>query len=55
MEGWGSPKKSPVIEFGGGKLLINPSLRELAQGAGVWRHCPEEMSIWPLSAPGRRG
>jgi len=40
MSGWGSPKKSPVIECGGGKLLINPGLRELAQGAGVWRHCP---------------
>src|SRR5205823_10382392 len=39
-ENWGSPKKSPVIEVGGGKLLINPNLRELAQGAGVWRHCP---------------
>src|SRR5438874_3469534 len=40
MEQWGSPRKSPVIECGGGKLLINPGLRELAQGAGVWRHCP---------------
>src|SRR5213075_1498471 len=40
MEGWGSPKKSPVIECGDGQLLINPGLRELAQGAGVWRHCP---------------
>jgi thioredoxin reductase (NADPH) len=40
MAGWGSPKKSPVIECGGGKLLVNPGLRELAQGAGVWRHCP---------------
>jgi thioredoxin reductase (NADPH) len=40
MKSWGSPRKSPVIECGGGKLLINPSLRELAQGAGVWRHCP---------------
>jgi len=37
---WGSPKKSPVVECSGGHLLINPSLRELAQGAGVWRHCP---------------
>src|SRR5712691_5660934 len=40
MQSWGSPKRSPVIECGGGKLLINPDLRELAQGAGVWRHCP---------------
>src|SRR5213593_4537328 len=37
---WDSPKKSPVVECGGGRLLINPNLRELAQGAGVWRHCP---------------
>ncbi len=40
MAGWGSPKKSPVIEIGGGRVLVNPGLRELAQGAGVWRHCP---------------
>jgi thioredoxin reductase (NADPH) len=40
MESWGSPKKSPVIEYGGGRLMINPGLRELAQSAGVWRECP---------------
>lgn len=40
MESWGSPKRSPVIEFGDGRQLINPGLRELAQTAGVWRHCP---------------
>jgi thioredoxin reductase (NADPH) len=39
---WGSPKKSPIIELGGGKQLVNPSLRELAQGAGVWRECPSK-------------
>ncbi len=42
MRQWGSPKKSPVIEVGGGRLLINPGLRELAAGAGVWRNCPTE-------------
>ncbi|HEX3358613.1 MAG TPA: cyclic nucleotide-binding domain-containing protein, partial [Tepidisphaeraceae bacterium] len=42
MKSWGSPKKSPVIEFGNGERLINPNLRELAQGAGVWRHCPTD-------------
>jgi thioredoxin reductase (NADPH) len=41
MREWGSPKKSPVIQVGDGKLLINPTLRELAKGAGVWRHCPD--------------
>ena len=39
----GSPKKSPVIEAQGGQLLINPTLRELAHGAGVWRHVPVDM------------
>jgi thioredoxin reductase (NADPH) len=42
MAKWGSPKKSPVIEVGGGRVLINPGLRELAEGAGVWRHCPSD-------------
>ncbi|HSV15974.1 MAG TPA: FAD-dependent oxidoreductase, partial [Tepidisphaeraceae bacterium] len=40
MNGWGSPKRSPVVECGDGHVLINPSLRDLAKGAGVWRHCP---------------
>jgi thioredoxin reductase (NADPH) len=42
MTGWGSPKKSPVIEVGGGRLLFDPNLRELAEAAGVWRHCPSD-------------
>jgi thioredoxin reductase (NADPH) len=41
LAGWGSPTKSPVVECGGGRVLINPALRELAQGAGVWRQCPD--------------
>jgi thioredoxin reductase (NADPH) len=40
MEGWGSPKKSPVIQCTNGDLLINPGLRELAKSAGAWRACP---------------
>jgi thioredoxin reductase (NADPH) len=40
MARWGNPKKSPVVECGDGRLLFNPSLRELAEAAGVWRHCP---------------
>lgn len=42
LNGWGSPKESPVIECSNGQLLINPELRELAQNIGVWRHCPTE-------------
>src|SRR5436309_9462090 len=40
MAEWGCPQKSPVIEFGDGRRLINPGLRELAASAGVWRSCP---------------
>lgn len=40
LSSWGYPKKTPVIESSDGHLLINPNLRELAQGIGVWRHCP---------------
>jgi thioredoxin reductase (NADPH) len=37
---WGSPTKFPVVQCDAGLLLTNPSLRELAEEAGVWRHCP---------------
>jgi thioredoxin reductase (NADPH) len=43
LTGWGSPTKHPAVELGGGRLLLNPSLRELAHGAGVWRECPNQM------------
>jgi thioredoxin reductase (NADPH) len=36
----GSPAKAPVIECGDGTVLVNPTLRELAMAAGIWRHCP---------------
>jgi thioredoxin reductase (NADPH) len=42
LAGWGSPRKSPVVELGGGRVLLNPTLRELARGAGVWRECPDQ-------------
>jgi thioredoxin reductase (NADPH) len=38
MSEWGSPKHSPVIEFGNGNRLVNPSLRDVAKNAGVWKH-----------------
>jgi thioredoxin reductase (NADPH) len=40
LEAMGSPKKTPAIECTNGKLLLNPSLRELASEAGIWQHCP---------------
>src|SRR5262249_27376439 len=42
MTQWGSPKKLPVIEFGDGRLLLNPNLPDLAHEAGVWRHIPTD-------------
>ncbi len=30
----------PVVECRDGTLLSKPTLREIAQGAGIWRHCP---------------
>ena len=43
MTSWGMPTHSPVIEFGDGRHLINPTLRELAVTAGVWRDCPSDL------------
>ena len=40
MASWGMPPRSPVIEFGNGERLINPTLQQLSLTAGVWRHCP---------------
>jgi thioredoxin reductase (NADPH) len=37
---WGSPRKTPAIQCASGQILLNPSLRELARGAGIWRDCP---------------
>src|SRR5439155_673593 len=38
----GSPPKAPVIECGNGRILVNPSLRQLASEAGIWRPCPTQ-------------
>jgi thioredoxin reductase (NADPH) len=38
----GSPRKTPAIECGSGRVLINPSLHDLAVEAGVWQHCPTQ-------------
>jgi thioredoxin reductase (NADPH) len=38
----GSPAKTPVIECGNGRVLVNPSLQELASEAGIWKHCPSQ-------------
>lgn len=55
LGGWGSPKKTPVIECSDGRLLINPELRELAQCIGVWRHCPTEKTDLAIIGAGPAG
>src|SRR5215831_5358178 len=42
MASWGMPPRSPVIEFGNGERLVNPSLHQLSLTAGIWRDCPKE-------------
>ncbi|MDB5172693.1 MAG: trxB [Phycisphaerales bacterium] len=51
----GSPRKSPVIELGGGRVLINPSLHELAKAAGVWRACPDRDVDFAIIGAGPAG
>lgn len=47
----GSPTRTPVIECTNGTVLVNPSLRDLAEAAGVWRECPtEEMDLTIVGA-----
>ena len=38
----GSPKKTPVIICGDGRVLLNPTLHELARSAGIWQACPDQ-------------
>ena len=42
FESMGSPRKTPAIECADGRVLLNPSLLELAKCAGIWRDCPKE-------------
>ena len=52
----GSPKKTPAIECGsGGKVLLNPSLQELAIEAGIWKHCPTQQSDLVIVGAGPAG
>ena len=38
----GAPQKTPLIDCGNGRVLVNPSLQELASEAGIWKHCPSQ-------------
>ncbi len=51
----GSPKKTPVIACGDGSVLINPSLIELARGAGIWKYCPAQDVDFAIVGAGPAG
>ena len=50
----GSPRKTPVIECGDGRILVNPSLQELAQRPASGSIARRRRSISRSSAPDRR-
>ena len=51
----GSPRKTPAIDCGDGKILLNPSLRDLATCAGIWRHCPAQDVDFAIVGAGPAG
>jgi thioredoxin reductase (NADPH) len=51
----GSPRKMPVIECGNGRILMNPSLQELAHEAGIWRCVPTQEIDFAIVGAGPAG
>ncbi len=51
----GSPRKTPAIKCGDGRVLLNPSLQELASAAGIWRHCPSREVDFTIVGAGPAG
>lgn len=50
-----SPHKTPAIECGNGTILNNPTLQELAEVAGIWRHCPTQHVDFVIVGAGPAG
>jgi thioredoxin reductase (NADPH) len=55
FEALGSPRKTPVIECGSGRVLVNPSLQTLASEAGIWKHCPSQDVDFAIVGAGPAG
>src|SRR5437868_2024622 len=51
----GSPRKMPVIQCTSGRILVNPSLQELASEAGIWKHCPSQEVDFAIVGAGPAG
>jgi thioredoxin reductase (NADPH) len=54
-EAMGSPRKTPAIQFGNGKIMLNPSLPELARAAGIWSGCPGQKADFIIIGAGPAG
>jgi thioredoxin reductase (NADPH) len=51
----GAPRKTPVIECGDGRVLVNPSLQALARSAGIWKYCPAQEVDFAIVGAGPAG
>jgi thioredoxin reductase (NADPH) len=51
----GSPPNAPVIECGNGRILVNPTLQQLASEAGIWRHVPTQEVDFAIVGAGPAG
>jgi thioredoxin reductase (NADPH) len=52
---YGSPKKTPMIICGDDSVLLNPTLRDLAHKAGIWRLCPDQDADFAIVGAGPAG
>jgi thioredoxin reductase (NADPH) len=50
-----SPRSLPVVLCSNGVLLVRPTLRELASGAGIWQKCPNETVDFAIVGAGPAG
>jgi thioredoxin reductase (NADPH) len=51
----GSPKKTPAIRCNNGQVLLNPTLIDLARGAGIWQYCPAQQVDFAIVGAGPAG
>jgi thioredoxin reductase (NADPH) len=49
------PHALPVVQCPDGKVLVGPSLRDIAHGAGIWRHCPDQEVDFAIIGAGPAG
>jgi thioredoxin reductase (NADPH) len=55
FESLGSPSNLPAVLCADGTLLIRPTLRELATGAGIWHKCPDDTVDFAVVGAGPAG